>query len=103
MSQRDLSGRVGIDFTYLSKIENARVDPPSEGVIRKIARELSGPLQRDETELGDELTVLAGKFPSDIAAMLQAHSYTLSELRRSLSGDVRSREDWLRRLRGDPE
>lgn len=103
MSQRDLSERVGIDFTYLSKIENARVEPPSEAVIRKLARELAVPLQRDATELGDELTVLAGKFPSDLAALLQEHSYTLAELRRSLSGDVRTREDWLKRLRGDPE
>ena len=72
-------------------------------VIKKIARELAGPLQRDETELGDELTVLAGKFPSDIAAMLQGHPFTLSELRRSLSGDVRTQEDWLKRLRGEPQ
>jgi len=68
-----------------------------------IARELAGPVKGMKTELVDELTVLAGKFPSDIAAMLQGHPYTLSELRRSLSGDVRSREDWLKRLRGEPE
>jgi HTH-type transcriptional regulator, competence development regulator len=40
MSQRGLADRVGIDFTYLSKIENNRADPPSDEVIRKMAREL---------------------------------------------------------------
>ena len=37
LSQRDLAARVGIDFTYLSKIENNRAAPPSDMVIRKLA------------------------------------------------------------------
>jgi transcriptional regulator with XRE-family HTH domain len=37
LSQRDLAGRSGIDFTYLSKIENGRMEPPSEEVIRRVA------------------------------------------------------------------
>jgi len=39
ISQRELAERVEVDFTYLSKIENDRVEPPSEAVIRK-TREL---------------------------------------------------------------
>ena len=101
LSQRDLAEHAGIDFTYLSKIENERVEPPSEAVITRLARDLAGPLQRDATELADELIILAGKFPSDVAAMLSLHSFTIAELRRSLSGDVRSREDWLKRLRDE--
>ena len=54
LSQRELAERVSVDFTYLSKIENARVEPPSEAVLKSIARELSRELELDETELADE-------------------------------------------------
>jgi len=47
MSQRDLAERVGVDYTYLSKIENNKMDPPSDKVIRKMAAELGA----DEEEL----------------------------------------------------
>ncbi len=70
MSQRALAEKVGVDFTYLSKIENGRVEPPSEGVLQRIAKELAGQLGMDETELADELITLAGKIPSDLAETL---------------------------------
>ena len=70
MSQRALAERVGVDFTYLSKIENGRVEPPSEGVLLRIAKELAGKLGKDETALADELITLAGKIPSDLAETL---------------------------------
>lgn len=37
LTQQQLADAVGIDFTYISKVENGRVDPPSEATIRKIA------------------------------------------------------------------
>ena len=40
LSLRELAGRVGIDFTYLSKVELEHVDPPSDRVICSLAREL---------------------------------------------------------------
>lgn len=40
MTQQQLADAVGIDFTYLSKVENSRVDPPSEETIRKLAKAL---------------------------------------------------------------
>lgn len=40
LTQRFLAGQVGIDFTYLSKLENGRGDTPSEETIRRLAREL---------------------------------------------------------------
>ena len=40
ISLRDFANLVGIDFTYLSKIENGKVDPPSEEKIRSIATKL---------------------------------------------------------------
>jgi len=53
LSQRDLAERVGIDFTYLSKIENNKVPPPSDTVIRKLSRELESD--------SEELLMLAAK------------------------------------------
>jgi transcriptional regulator with XRE-family HTH domain len=48
---------VGIDFTYLSKIENGKVDPPSEEKIKAMANKLDiDP---------EEFLGLAGKVSSD--------------------------------------
>ena len=55
-SQRDLAKLVGLDFTYLSKLENDRADyAPKEDAIRKLAEHL---------ELdAEELVFLAGRIP----------------------------------------
>lgn len=48
LSQRRLGDLAGVDYTYLSKIENDRVDaPPSVDVLRSLA----GALRADEVEL----------------------------------------------------
>jgi len=87
MSQRELADRAGIDFTYLSKIENGRMEPPSEEVIRRVA----GALDTD----ADELIVLADKFPSDLAQQLKTPE-RVKALRRELAGDFNSVEDFRR-------
>lgn len=89
-NQRDLAESVGIDFTYLSKIENGRMEPPSEDVIRRIAEELGAD--------ADELIVLAGRFPSDLAQELKTPE-RVSALRRELAGDFTSAEDFRRAFR----
>ncbi len=89
VSQRDLAGRVGIDFTYLSKIENDRMEPPSEDTIRRIAEALDAS--------ADDLLVLADRFPSDLADDLK-DTETIGALRRSLAGDFDSFEDVKRAL-----
>ena len=101
MSQRALAGQVGIDFTYLSKIENGRVEPPSEGVLQRIAKELAGRLGKDETELADELITLAGKIPSDLAETLSRNPDVV-RLLRSVGTDVRSAADWRRLFADHP-
>lgn len=85
MSQRELADRAGIDFTYLSKIENGRMEPPSEQVIRRVAEELDADV--------DELIVLADKFPSDLAQELKTPE-RVKALRRELAGDFNSVEDF---------
>lgn len=57
ISLRDLADRVKIDFTYLSKIENGKVEPPSEKIIKLLAQELG-------TD-PEELLNLAGKVSSE--------------------------------------
>src|SRR4051794_27879911 len=62
INQRELAARVGIDFTYLSKIENERMSPPAADTIVKLARALQAST--------DELLLLAHKRPSDIHPFL---------------------------------
>lgn len=73
LSQRELAALVGIDFTYLSKIEVGRMDPPSEAVIRKLAAVLGA----DE----DELINLAGKVPKELKAVLDENPQAVELLR----------------------
>ena len=64
ISQRDLAAQIGVDFTYLSKIENNKMAPPSEETIKKIAQALN--------ENVDNLILLANKIPSDYKEVLKA-------------------------------
>ena len=61
LSLRDLAPHVGVGYTYLSKVENGRLDfgdYPSEALIHKLADALDA----DE----DELLLLAEKVPEAI-------------------------------------
>lgn len=58
LTQRELAERVGINFTYLSRVENDRLDDeqtPREETLQKIAKAL-------ETD-PDELLLLARRIP----------------------------------------
>jgi transcriptional regulator with XRE-family HTH domain len=61
MTLRDLAPKVGVGFTYLSKVETGHLDfgdYPSETLIRKLAKALDADL--------DELFVLAQIVPDRI-------------------------------------
>jgi len=61
LGQRAVATEVGINFTYLSKIENDKVDFaafPSEETIRKLAKVLDADV--------DELLLMAKKIPDRI-------------------------------------
>ena len=103
MNQRTLADAVGIDVTYLSKIENGRMAPPSAETIRKMAAELAGP---DEPGLEDELLVLANRVPEDVERIVtesparpaffrSVADFTDVELER-----LRQQADEIRRQRG---
>ena len=99
LSQRALAEQVGVDFTYLSKIENGRVEPPSESVLLRIAKELASKLGKDETTLADELITSAGKIPSDLAETLSRNPEVV-RLLRSVGSEVHSAADWRKLLSG---
>jgi transcriptional regulator with XRE-family HTH domain len=72
LTQQELAHRVatgledggrGFDVTYLSKIENDRLPPPSTAAILKLAEVLA-----DDS---DELLALAGKAPPDLGQTLK--------------------------------
>jgi PAS domain S-box-containing protein len=74
MTQTDLANEVGINFTYLSKLETEVVPPPREKTILALARELDA----DE----DELLGLAKKIPSGL--FQQVNPETIRMLRSML-------------------
>ena len=75
-SVRKLAGRVGIEPSYLSKIERDEQPPPGEGTIRKLAEELG--------EDPDVLLALAGKVPTDLLEVIRARPRLFADLLREL-------------------
>lgn len=89
LSLRDLADRVGIDFTYLSKIENNRSAPPSDEVIRRLARELEAD--------PEDLLALAAKVSQEDLRRTVADDHRLGVLfRRLQSGDLT--EDQIKKI-----
>lgn len=84
-SQRELAKLIGVNFTYLSKLENDHADyPPSKEVIQSLAKHLN----LDE----QELTQLAGRIdPEDI------------EIHRELIKQYQEMPVFLRRMRDNPK
>ena len=86
LTLRETASRVGIDFTYLSKIENGKIDRsdyPSEKLIRRLAEVLDGDT--------DELLLLAEKVPDSIRRRVIDRP---NDFRKLASLDD-SRLDWL--------
>ena len=76
-SQRELAQLVGLDFTYLSKLENNRANyPPKEEVIRDLAKHLG--LEEEE------LIYLAGRIPQQEEDLLKKHYKTMPTLFRRM-------------------
>lgn len=87
LTLRELAEQVGINFTYLSKVENDRADPPAEATIRRLANALGVD--------ADELILLAGKLPDAFKRdLLSRPECQMAELYRSLAGKQFSEEEW---------
>ena len=75
-SVRQLAHRVGIEPSYLSKIERGEQPPPGEETIHRIAKELG--------EDPDALLALAGKVSSDLTKIIRERPTLVGELLRSI-------------------
>jgi transcriptional regulator with XRE-family HTH domain len=98
ISQRELAEKVGVDFSYISKVENDRLPPPSADTIVKIAKVL-------ETA-PDELLSLTGKVPTVVKEVLGYSSAALRFVREAGEMGLTD-EEWkklcarLKRLRSE--
>jgi transcriptional regulator with XRE-family HTH domain len=75
-SVRKLALRIGVEPSYLSKIERGETPPPSEAKIRLLAQELG--------EDPDALLALAGKISSDLQAAIVKRPRLFAQLIREL-------------------
>jgi len=75
-SVRQVAERIGVQASYLSKVEREEVAPPSEVTIIKLAQELG----LDP----DALLAMAGKVSSDLLGVIRTRPLLFAELIREL-------------------
>jgi transcriptional regulator with XRE-family HTH domain len=98
LTQRELADRVAarlrkegrsFDFTYLSKIENDKTEPPSVALITEIAHVLGAD--------PNELITLAGKVPPGLEKTLKESEPARAFFRSAFDSHL-TEEDWKRLL-----
>ena len=75
-SVRQVADRIGVQPSYLSKVERGQQAPPSEAKIRALAQDLG----EDE----DVLLAMAGKVSSDLQAVIRQRPKLFAELIREM-------------------
>lgn len=75
-SLRKLATRIGVEPSYLSKVERGQEAPPSEATIASLARELE--------EDPDVLLALAGKVSSDLQKIIRKRPKLFARLIREM-------------------
>jgi len=73
ISQRKLAGSVGVDFSYISKLENGRLPAPSAETIARIAKSIGCPME--------ELFAAAKKIPDRLGGSIASEPAALRFLR----------------------
>ena len=76
-SVRQLASRVGVEPSYLSKVERGQQPPPSEKTIAALARELD--------QDPDVLLAMAGKVSGDLQAIIRNRPKLFADLIRQLN------------------
>jgi HTH-type transcriptional regulator, competence development regulator len=95
-SQRELAQMVGLDFTYLSKLENDRADyPPKEEVIRLLANSLN--------LNAEELIYAAGRLPQREEEFLKQHYKDMPTLFRRMRENPEFAKKVFKEAMGAPE
>ena len=96
VSQRELAEAIGVDFSYISKLENDRLPPPAADTIVRICERLKVP--------SEDLLMLSKKIPTDIRETVVGSASALNFLRQAGEMNLTDSE-WgllqqrLRRLR----
>ncbi|MCU0724839.1 MAG: helix-turn-helix domain-containing protein [Planctomycetes bacterium] len=75
-SVRQVAARIGVEPSYLSKVERGEQPPPSEATIAALAKELG--------EAPEVLLAMAGKVPSDLLGIIRRRPRLFSDLLRQL-------------------
>ena len=85
ITQLELANRIGVDFTYVSKIENERTPrSPAESTIKKLAEVLG--------DDADELILLANKIPQELHETIVRDTLAVDFLRTVSKFSVDERE-----------
>ena len=98
LSQRALAARTGLDFSYISKVENGRLPPPAADTIVAICHVLD--------TSPEDLLALTGKIPSAVHQTVSTNTMAQQFLR-AAQEMVLTDQEWaqmiqaLRRLRAD--
>jgi transcriptional regulator with XRE-family HTH domain len=96
VTQRKLAERVGVDFSYISKLENDRLPPPAADTVVKICEVLG--------VTPDELLAASGKMPPRIQQSIGSSPAAIQFLRNAQAMKL-SEAEWkqlseqLKRLR----
>ena len=85
LTQRDLAERAGLDFTYISKLENDRLPPPAADTVVLLCRILGIP--------SEGLLALTGKIPSEVQHMVSSSSAAQEFLREAQQRGI-SEAEW---------
>jgi HTH-type transcriptional regulator, competence development regulator len=91
ISQRELASKVGVDFSYISKLENGHLPAPAADTVTNLCAALGVAPER--------LLSLSGKLPSDIHGTLGGSTAAQQFLRDAQQ--LRLTEDEWLRLRGE--
>ena len=65
ITQRELASKVGVDFSYISKIESGETKTPSDGILEKISDVLGLEME--------VLILLSNKLPKEIKEEIEAN------------------------------
>ena len=77
-SVRQVAARIGVEPSYLSKVERDQVAPPSEETIKRLAEDLDLD--------ADVLLAMAGKVSSDLMEVIRRRPLMFGALIREMEG-----------------
>ena len=87
VTQRELAERAGLDFTYISKLENERIPPPAADTVVLLCSILGIP--------AEEMLALTRKLPSEVQHLLSSSPAAQEFLREAAERGL-SDADWKR-------